>query len=458
MRPANPRRKGDPMILNFDNANCDYSAYTGKAIEIKDKLISDSEQAAATQNRNQSAAVNANAAEPQSCRSGKTAQPGATAEPDMTGWVTWPTDITAELLNRIKDTALEIKNKCGLFIIVGIGGSFLGSKAIIDALLRHQKANWPEIAYAGTDMSAAYLERLYKRMDKEDVCLCGISKSGGTLETVLSYSLLKEKMISKYGDQGAYERIYIITGKNDGKLASEATAHGITTFEVPENIGGRYSVLTPVGLLPIAAAGYDIKALIKGSAAMASEFKTNSSLTQYAACRIALQNSGKSVEVFEYFEHDLRYFGEWLKQLFGESEGKDGKGAFPACLYFTRDLHSIGQFLQQGNQIFSETIISIESHKFDYTIPEFAGDPYSGKTLEQVNSCAEEGVIKAHAQSGIPIVKITVPCIDEYNVGQLIYFFEMSAAISAYLLELNPFDQPGVEAYKKASKDLISML
>ncbi len=373
----------------------------------------------------------------------------------MTGWVELPRRIPEELIGKISSCAEVAKDKCSLFIVAGIGGSYLGARAV-DDILGGPAAGRPQIVFAGFNMSAAYLARLCRRIESEDACLCAISKSGGTMETLLAYSILKEKLLEKYG-AGARERIYIITG-DKGRLYEEAEALGLVRFPVPENIGGRYSVLSCVGLLPIAAAGHDVRAMLRGARDMAEDERWNGELLHYCAARLALQKKGSDVEIFEYFEHDFRYFGEWLKQLFGESEGKGGRGAYPACLCFTRDLHSIGQFLQQGHRIFSETLISADKQPRDISIPARAGRPYAGKTLEQINRCAQEGVVAAHAQAGIPICRISVPRTDEYNVGQLIYFFEMSAALSASALGLDPFDQPGVEAYKTETNRLLRQM
>lgn len=373
---------------------------------------------------------------------------------EMTGWVELPDNFDADLLEDIKKTADEIREKCTLFIVCGIGGSYLGAKAVIDAMGKSHP-DWPEVVFAGFNMSAAYLTRLCRRIANESVCLCSISKSGGTTEPTLSYSILREKIFDKYGQKEASKRIYVITDKEKGLLRKDANENGFKSFVVPDDIGGRYSVLTPVGLLPIAVAGYDIVKLLEGAKDMPKDGPEVDDLMNYPISRVALQNEGKSIEIFEYFENDLRYFGEWLKQLFGESEGKDGKGAYPACLSFSRDLHSIGQFLQQGNQVFYETMISVKEFKNDFIIPEFAGKPFAGKRLEEINDCSENGVRIAHENAGIPVITIDIPILDEYNVGQMIYFFEMSAALSAYMLGVNPFDQPGVENYKKEMKRLV---
>jgi len=379
----------------------------------------------------------------------------AEAGAGMTGWVNLPMDMQEELVLRIASAAERAKEKCTLFIVTGIGGSYLGARAV-DDILGGPAPGWPQIVFAGFNMSAAYLTRLCRRMESEAVCLCAISKSGGTMETLLSYSILREKLADKYGEK-ARERLYIITG-DKGRLSEQAEALELTRFPVPENIGGRYSVLSCVGLLPLAAAGHDIRELLRGARDMARDERWDGELLHYSATRLALQKKGSDVEIFEYFEHDLRYFGEWLKQLFGESEGKGGRGAYPASLCFTRDLHSIGQFLQQGHRIFSETLISAEKQPRDIKIPDGVGTPYAGKTLEQINRCTQEGVVAAHTRAGIPICRISVPQTDEYNIGQLIYFFEMSAALSALALGLDPFDQPGVEAYKAETNRLLRQM
>lgn len=376
---------------------------------------------------------------------------------EYTGWVDLPAGIDRELVDDIITTAERIKSQCSLFIVVGIGGSYLGAKAVIDAL-NGSMYGCPDIQFAGYSMSAAYQEKLIRRMNNESTCLCVVSKSGRTVEPMLSYAILKDRMFAKYGIKEARKRIYVITDETKGDLRIDAFENQFQSFNIPADIGGRYSVLTPAGLLPIAVAGHDIVNLLGGAKSLMDKRLWEESLLDYAASRVALQKAGKCVEVFEYFEANLTVFGDWLQQLFGESEGKEGKGAFPACLCFSRDLHSMGQFLQQGNQIFYETIIRIKESAFDLDIPWQAGYPYAGKTIEQINECSESGVIAAHRKAGIPLGIIEVDKLDEYSVGQLIYFFEMSAAVSAFLLGLNPFDQPGVEFYKQEMKDLILKL
>lgn len=377
---------------------------------------------------------------------------------DFKGWVKLPGNIDKELVDSIIRTAQDIRDKCTLFIVVGIGGSFLGAKAVIDAL-NGSREDWPEVVFAGFNMNGVYISKLKRRIAHESVCMCVISKSGRTVEPLLSYAVLKDLMFAKYGYQEARRRIFVITDEKKGDLRPEAFENQFKSFVIPGDIGGRFSVLTPVGLLPVAVAGHDIRKLLEGAYDMqCGDWGVDGKLLSYAATRTILQEKNKCLEIFEYFEGNLRYFGEWLKQLFGETEGKDGKGAYPACLFFSRDLHSIGQFLQQGRQMFYETVIRIAKCNEDMVIPRYAGYPYAGKTMEQINECAEEGVLCAHRKVGIPINEIHIDELNEFTVGQLIYFFEMSAVLSAYAMGLNPFDQPGVEAYKKEMQYLIEKL
>lgn len=377
---------------------------------------------------------------------------------DFTGWVRLPEETGDELLEDIRSAAEAIRKQCTLFIVIGIGGSFLGAKAMIDAL-GGSREGWPEVAFAGFHMSAAYHRRLLRRMEKEQVCLCVISKSGRTVEPFLAYAIFKEKLMEMYGEEEAWRRITVITDAKRGELRPEAEAKGLRSYVIADDIGGRYSVLSPVGLLPIAVAGHDVRRMISGAKEMAQDAESwENGLLQYAATRCALQKSGRQVEAFEFFEADLSYFGQWLVQLFGESEGKGGKGAFPTCLWFSRDLHSMGQFLQQGSPIFYETVISVSHRAEDLRISEKTGGSFAGKTLEQINTCAEQGVIAAHRKADVPVLTVGVDRLDEASLGGMIYFFEMSAAVSGYLLGVNPFDQPGVEAYKSEMMRLVAEL
>ncbi len=370
----------------------------------------------------------------------------------MTGWVSLPNNFEKDLLERIERTVNEISEKCNYFVVVGIGGSYLGARAVIEALDEGQ-TDRPEVDFAGYNMSGPHLAKVIRRMQKQDTCICAISKSGNTLETILTYSILKEEMFKKYGSE-AKGRIYIMAGPGENTLRKDAEENGFELFNVPEDIGGRYSVLSVVGLLPIAVAGLDISALLAGAQSMTD----NLQCADYACARVALQNSGKFLEVFNYFDARMMFFGFWLQQLFAESEGKAGKGAYPTSLCFPGDLHSVGQFLQQGRQIFFETMIQFAEPTEDLIIPKSAGNPYAGKTIEAISRCFEEGVLKAHSDAGVPIIVINVERLDEFNLGKLIHFFEMSAAISAMLLGVNPFDQPGVESYKSETKKLVEML
>ena len=376
---------------------------------------------------------------------------------EYTGWVKLPYTIDKQLIKEIKKTAEEIREKCTLLIVIGIGGSYLGARAVIDAL-NGSREDWPEIVFAGFNMSAAYLKKVEKRIKKEAVCICVISKSGRTAEPLLSYAILKEKMIDKYGREEAFRRIIAITDKKAGILRAESCENGYRTLEIPGDVGGRFSVLTAAGLLPVACAGHDIEMLIQGAAEIAQDSRWEKELLYYTVSRIRLQQQGKHLEIFEYFEANLAYFGEWLRQLFGESEGKDGKGAYPTNLCFSRDLHSIGQFLQQGKQIFYETLIKVEKAAYDFKIPDEAGYPFAGKSLETINGCSEQGVVLAHYKSGIPVTVIEIEELNPQELGRLIYFFEMSCALSAYNLGVNPFDQPGVENYKNEMRRLVEQL
>ena len=304
----------------------------------------------------------------------------AKGDQEFTGWANLPSTIDKDMVEDIKQTAKEIKEKCDLFVVIGIGGSYLGAQAVIDAL-DGSKNDYPEIMFAGYNMSATTMNKVLKAVDEKETCICVISKSGGTVEPLMAYSILKEKLIEKYGEAEADKRIYVVTDAVKGTLRPEVEEKGYKSFVIPDNVGGRYSVLTPVGLLPIAAAGADIDALLKGAKDMEEDERWKDELLKYAISRVELLNSGKVIEVFEYFEDTLRYFGEWIKQLFGESEGKEGKGAYPACLCFSRDLHSIGQFLQQGNPIVYETVIRIDEPNLNFTIPEIAGKPYGRKNI-----------------------------------------------------------------------------
>lgn len=367
----------------------------------------------------------------------------------FTGWVNLPFDYDKKELKEILAAAEKIRKQCDVLIVIGIGGSYLGAQAAVSAL-RTEKESVPEIYFAGQNLSGTYHKELLEKIKGKGLCLCVISKSGTTTESSVAFSILKDELYKRYGKEEAAKRIYAITDGEKGILREETSREGYVSFVVPDDIGGRYSILTAVGLLPIAAAGIDIEAMLKGaeSAAEASK-KEKADASLLAATRVSLLNSGKTIEVFEYYEPRLQFFAEWLKQLFGESEGKDGKGIFPAALQFSTDLHSMGQFLQDGNQIFFETVLNVLNPPGDLIVPESAGELLAGKSMNAINQAAVEGVIAAHEATGVPIIKLDIPELTPHCFGQLVYFFETACALSGYLNGVNPFDQPGVESYKK---------
>ncbi len=366
---------------------------------------------------------------------------------DFTGWVRLPGEYDREELDRIKKVGAAIGRKCDAFVVIGIGGSYLGARAAIEML--GEKGAGPRIYYAGQNISGTYHAELLEELSDKEVCLCVISKSGTTTEPGIAFALLKDMLVGKYGEEEARRRIYAVTDEKRGVLREEADREGYESFVVPDDIGGRYSVLTPVGLLPIAAAGINVDAMLEGAAEMCiSRPFEEDGAALYASARRELFAMGKSVEVFESYEPRLLYFSEWLKQLFGESEGKQGKGIFPAALQFSTDLHSMGQFLQEGHQIFFETILEVKEPPLDLRVPDSAGGALAGLSMNQVNRAAASGVMEAHKKAGIPMIKIHIPKLTPYYFGQMVYFFERTCALSGYLAGVNPFDQPGVEAYK----------
>lgn len=370
---------------------------------------------------------------------------------DFTGWVKLPMEYDKQELESLLAVSDSIRLQCELLIVIGIGGSYLGAKAAIDALPKEPGA--PEVKFAGTNLSAAYHVELLDEMRRKEVCLCVISKSGTTVETAAAFSIFKQELIRTYGESEAKKRIYVITDPEKGALREEVEREGYISFSVPSDIGGRYSVLTPVGLLPIAAAGADVKALLDGAAAMALSADWDFNAKDYAIARYLLLQKGKVVEGIQHYEPRLKAFVSWIKQLYGESEGKNGTGLFPSGLELTTDLHSIGQFLQQGSQVFFETVLNVLESDVDLTIP---SGPLAGKTLNQLNRAAVKGVIEAHSSAQIPMIRIDIPKLDAFYLGQLIYFFETTCALTAMLMGVNPFNQPGVEAYKKEMKKEIS--
>lgn len=369
---------------------------------------------------------------------------------DFLGWVKLEYD--KEEVERIKKVAQKIRKDSDFLIVIGIGGSYLGARAVIEALSHSFRQK--NVLFAGNNMSPDYLNDLIEFVGDKDFSLNVISKSGTTTEPAIAFSVLKEKLIQKYGKEKAAERIYITTDKEKGLLRKEVTEEGYESFIVPDNIGGRYSVLTAVGLLPIAVAGIDIDKLIFGAESAMVKYSTmqDNDCYTYAVIRNILSKKGKNIELLVNYEPKLHYFTEWWKQLFGESEGKDGKGIFPAGVDNTTDLHSMGQYIQEGQRMMFETVLNIETPYRDYKLPPASAkelDFLTGKSLNEVNHKAMEGTIVAHTNGKVPNLEIRIEKLDEFHLGWLIYFFEKACGISGYLLGVNPFNQPGVEAYKK---------
>lgn len=366
---------------------------------------------------------------------------------DMTGWVSWCSEIGSELPAAIKQAAASIRSRCSLFLVSGIGGSYLGAKAVIEALGAAEGS--PDVVFVGNNMCTRYHAQILKRVEAEDVCLCCISKSGGTLEPNISYQIFKSAMEKKYGKGNIKDRVFVITGNNDSELGKEAISEGYTMFGVPEYIGGRYSVFTAVGLLPIAVAGLSIDELLRGAASVSGDLFPADEWYGYASARFEFMKE-KSTEIFEFFNPSMSFTGEWIKQLCAESEGKSGSGLFPASLVFSTDLHSIEQYLQDGKRIFFETMVIAEKlgDTGDIPIPDYPGSPVRGLTMNAVNRCIADSVISAHSESNIPMVLIRMPVLNEYYLGQLMLMFMMTVAVTGKMAGVNPFDQPGVEKYK----------
>jgi len=382
---------------------------------------------------------------------------------DFLGWVNLPNNISNDLISEINETAKQLREKSEVIVIIGIGGSYLGAKAVIEALsgqfdhLKQERKN-PYILFAGQNLSEDYHYELLDFLKDKKYSIVVISKSGTTTEPAIAFRLLRKDLESRFGKQETSNRIIAITDASKGALRNMANQENYRTFIIDDDIGGRYSVLTPVGLLPIACAGYNIEELINGANSTLVSSQNNSfdenPVYQYAAIRHALYSDNKTIEILANYDPRLNYIAEWWKQLFGESEGKENKGIFPASVSFTTDLHSLGQYVQEGLRNIFETVISVEKTKFNLEIPNdndnFDKLNYlAEKPIDYVNKMAELGTRLAHIDGNVPNIKITLPEITEYYIGQLIYFFEKSCAISGYLLDINPFDQPGVEAYKK---------
>ena len=381
---------------------------------------------------------------------------------DFLGWIDLPVAADPGIIARIKADAKQIREMAEVFIVIGIGGSYLGSRAVIEALGNPFQAiagDGLQVVYAGENLSEDYHSHLMRLLDTKSYAVAVISKSGTTTEPAVAFRLIKKHIEAKYGKAGARERIFAITDESRGALKKLADAEGYATYVIPDDVGGRYSVLTPVGLLPIAAAGFDIEALMEGARSM-REVAINSDdcsvnpCSIYAAARNILYRNGRMIELLVTYEPNLLYLTEWWKQLYGESEGKEHKGIFPAGVTLTADLHSMGQYIQEGMRTLFETVISVEAPASTLVVPV---DPenldglnfIAGKRLSAVNRMAELGTMLAHVDGGVPNIKITIPAVNENTIGQLIYFFEFACALSGYALGVNPFDQPGVEAYKK---------
>ena len=384
---------------------------------------------------------------------------------DFLGWIDLPVDYDKEEFARIKAAAKKIQSDSDVLLVIGIGGSYLGARAAIEFLshsfynvLDKSVRKTPEIYFCGNSISSTYLKHLMDVVGNRDFSINMISKSGTITEPAIAFRVFKEKLEAKYGKKGAAERIYATTDKAKGSLKHLSDEEGYETFVVPDDVGGRFSVLTAVGLLPIAVSGADIDKLMEGAAsgrkrALENDFEENDAL-QYAALRNILLRKGKSVEILANYEPAVHYVSEWWKQLFGESEGKDNKGLFPASVDLTTDLHSMGQFIQDGSRVMFETVINIDTPREELTIGEEPVDLdglnyLAGKTVDFVNKSAMNGTILAHTDGQVPNFMVTVPEVNEFYLGELFYFFEFACGVSGYLLGVNPFNQPGVESYKK---------
>ena len=384
---------------------------------------------------------------------------------DFLGWVDLPENYDKDEFDRIKKAAEKIKNDSEVLIVIGIGGSYLGAKAAIEFLshsfynnLPKDKRKTPEIYFAGTNMSGVYLQHLIEVVGDRDFSVNVISKSGTTTEPAIAFRVFKKMLEEKYGKEEAAKRIYATTDKERGALKTLATAEGYETFVVPDNVGGRFSVLTAVGLLPIAAAGINIDELMAGAKDAMNDFANKNmdenQALQYAAVRNILHRKGKHLELMVNYEPRVHYLAEWWKQLFGESEGKDGKGLYPTSADFSADLHSLGQYIQEGQRLFFETVVSIGKPEVEFVIESDKDNLdglnfIAGKTLDYVNKKATDGVILAHVDGKVPNLGVNIPEVTPYHLGYTFYFFEKACGVSGYLLGVNPFDQPGVEAYKK---------
>lgn len=386
---------------------------------------------------------------------------GSGAGYGMQGWIALPLEVDGVLIENYKRIASNWNGTVDCVVVLGIGGSYLGAKCAIEALSDTFAASGvrtsPQIIFAGNSLSQDYFADLMDFLKDKTYSIIVISKSGTTTETAIAFRLLRSEMIRRFGVKIARERIVTVTDARNGALRKLSDEEKYSSFCIPSNVGGRFSVLTPVGLLPIAVAGFDVEKIAKGAKKAMSDFSQpgiNNLAVRYAAIRNALYRSGKKIEIFANYNPRLHFFGEWLKQLFGESEGKGGKGIFPASVDLTTDLHSMGQYIQDGERILFETEILIRKSEKNVTVPVESDDEdginyLAGKTLEEINKKAEEGTRMAHIKGGVPVITVEAETLDEYAIGELFYFFEMACAIDGYVLGVNPFDQPGVEEYKR---------
>ncbi|MGM9665063.1 MAG: glucose-6-phosphate isomerase, partial [Eubacteriales bacterium] len=382
---------------------------------------------------------------------------------DFLGWLDLPVNYDKDEFERIKKAAKKIQNSCDILVVIGIGGSYLGARAAIEFVksplynnIKDKKT--PDIYFAGNSISSSALSDLLKICEGKDICVNVVSKSGTTTEPAIAFRIFRDLLEKKYGKDGAKERIFATTDKAKGTLKNFSDANGYETFVIPDDVGGRFSVLTPVGLLPIAVAGIDIDKLMKGAADARAQFSSTdidkNDCLKYAAIRNILFRKGKSVEILASYEPAADLFCEWWKQLFGESEGKDGKGIYPSSVIFSTDLHSLGQFIQDGSRIMFETVLDIKKSSDTVIIPNEAENSdklnyLAGKELDFVNHTAMLGTLMAHSDGKVPNIVIEIEDRSEYSFGYLVYFFELACAVSGYVLGVNPFNQPGVEAYKK---------
>lgn len=395
----------------------------------------------------------------------------ADSQTEFLGWLNLPDNYDKAEVIRIKKAAERIRKNSDIFVVIGIGGSYLGARAVIESLtssfssmLSKEKRNAPLVLYAGNNISPNYLNELLEAIEGKDFSINVISKSGTTTEPAIAFRMFREILENKYGIEEARSRIFVTTDKEKGALKKLSDEEGYENFVIPDNIGGRYSVLTPVGLLPIAVAGIDIDKLIKGAQIarekyLDSDVKYNDCY-RYAVARNILYTKGKNVEILVNYEPKMHYITEWWKQLFGESEGKDNKGILPAGVDFTTDLHSMGQYIQEGERNLFETVVSVNETKTDIEIKAEADNVdglnyLAGKTMDYVNKKAMEGTILAHVEGDCPNIKVEIEKLDEETIGHLIYFFEKACAMSGYILGVNPFNQPGVEKYKKNMFELL---